>query len=63
MFEFTKQFSQDELGATSIEYRLIAAGIAVAILIAVGSHSSQLMTAFGNVSSQLAAAGKHVWHC
>jgi pilus assembly protein Flp/PilA len=54
MLESTKRFAQDESGATSIEYRLIAAGIAVAILIAVASHGSQLMTIFG---------AKQAWHC
>jgi Flp pilus assembly pilin Flp len=63
MLEFTKRFAQDESGASSIEHRLIAAGIVVAILIAMGSHAPQLMTTFAKASSQLAATGKQAWHC
>jgi pilus assembly protein Flp/PilA len=63
MLEFTRRFARDESGATSIEYRLIGAGIAVAILIAMESHGSQLATTFAKVSLQIAAASKQAWHC
>jgi pilus assembly protein Flp/PilA len=63
MLEFTKRFARDESGATSIEYRLIGAGIAVAIVIALESHGSQLMTTFANLSLRIATATKQAWHC
>jgi pilus assembly protein Flp/PilA len=58
MLVLTKRFAQDESGATSVEYGLLAAGIAVAIVIAVGSLGSQLKATLAKVSSQLATAGK-----
>ena len=51
-------FLKDESGATAIEYGLIAAGIAVAIIHVVGLLGSQLKTTFTFISSQLATAGK-----
>jgi pilus assembly protein Flp/PilA len=52
------QFLLDELGATAIEYGLIAAGISVAIIAVVNSLGSQLKTTFSTITSQLATAGK-----
>jgi len=46
-------FGKDENGATAIEYGLIAAGIAVAVIAAVNSIGTKLNTAFDSVSSQL----------
>jgi pilus assembly protein Flp/PilA len=46
-------FSKDESGATAIEYGLIAAGIAIAIITAVNGVGSQLSTTFGNISTSL----------
>ena len=46
-------FLKDESGATAIEYGLIAAGIAVAIIGIVNTLGSQLNTKFSNVSTQL----------
>jgi pilus assembly protein Flp/PilA len=43
----------DESGATAIEYGLIAAGIAVAILVAVNSVGSSLTTLFNTVATDL----------
>jgi pilus assembly protein Flp/PilA len=48
-----KSFLRDESGATAIEYGLIAAGVAVAIIVAVNSVGSNLNTEFGNVSANL----------
>ena len=48
-----KAFLRDEGGATAIEYGLIAAGIAVAIIVVVQSLGSNLNTEFGNVSANL----------
>jgi len=44
---------RDESGATAIEYGLIAAGIAVAIILAVQGVGTQLNTTFTSVSTSL----------
>jgi pilus assembly protein Flp/PilA len=46
-------FLKDDGGATAIEYGLIAAGIAVAIIAIVNSLGTQLNTKFTSISSQL----------
>jgi len=46
-------FFKDESGATAIEYGLIAAGIAIAIITAVNGVGTQLSTNFGTISSSL----------
>jgi pilus assembly protein Flp/PilA len=43
----------DESGATAIEYSLIAAGIAVAIITAVNGVGSSLSTKFTSISTSL----------
>jgi len=48
-----KRFIADESGATAIEYGLIAAGIAIAIITAVNGVGTKLNTAFGSVSTAL----------
>jgi pilus assembly protein Flp/PilA len=48
-----KSFLRDERGATAIEYGLIAAGISVAIIVAVNSLGSNLNSTFANVSANL----------
>ena len=47
---------KDESGATAIEYGLIAALIAVAVMTTVSGLGSQLKTTFSKTSSQLNAA-------
>jgi pilus assembly protein Flp/PilA len=47
------RFFQDESGATAIEYGLIAAGIAVAIIATVASLGSGLNTTFTSVQTAL----------
>ena len=47
------RFANDEFGATAIEYGLIAAGIALAIIVVVSGLGTQLNTVFGSVSSAL----------
>jgi pilus assembly protein Flp/PilA len=42
---------KDESGATAIEYGLIAAGIAIAIITAVNGVGSQLSTNFNTISN------------
>ncbi|HZR60323.1 MAG TPA: Flp family type IVb pilin [Xanthobacteraceae bacterium] len=53
MYRFVARFLQDQSGATAIEYGLIAAGIAVAIIVVVQSLGSQLNTTFSSVSGAL----------
>ena len=53
MRRLLKQFSNDEAGATAIEYGLIAAGIALAIIAAVRGVGSALSTNFGTISTSL----------
>lgn len=47
------RFLKDESGATAIEYGLIAAGIAVAIIATVNTIGTQLNTSFDSISTQL----------
>jgi pilus assembly protein Flp/PilA len=50
-----KRLMQDESGATAIEYGLIAAGIAVAIIAVVRGVGSNLVIIFSSVSTALVA--------
>jgi pilus assembly protein Flp/PilA len=47
------KFLKDENAATSIEYGLIAAGIALVIITAVKGVGTRLNTTFGSISTQL----------
>ena len=47
------KFLKEESGATAIEYGLIAAGIAIAIITAVNGVGTSLNTMFGSVSTSL----------
>jgi pilus assembly protein Flp/PilA len=47
------RFAKDEAGATAIEYGLIAAGIAVAIIVAVQLVGTNLNTLFNTVATNL----------
>ena len=47
------RFLSDESGATAIEYGLIAAGIAIAIITAVQGVGGSLSTNFGTISTSL----------
>jgi len=53
MRTLVSRFATDESGATAIEYGLIAAGIAIAIAIAVQGVGTQLNTVFGDVNTKL----------
>jgi pilus assembly protein Flp/PilA len=46
-----RKFVNDQSGATAIEYGLIAAGIAVAIITVVGTLGSKLNTTFNSVAT------------
>ena len=48
-----KKFVCDESGATAIEYGLIAAGIAVAIIATVQALGTNLNTTFSSVSTAM----------
>ncbi|MCA3598481.1 MAG: Flp family type IVb pilin [Methylobacterium sp.] len=48
------RFVKDEAGATAIEYSLIAALMAAAVIAALSSFSGSLQTAFTNIGSTLA---------
>ena len=47
------EFWNDESGATAIEYGLIAAGIALAIIAAVNGLGSTLNTTFSSINTSL----------
>lgn len=50
------RFAKDESGATAIEYGLIAAGIAVAIIVAVNAVGTDLGNLFNRISTRLQGA-------
>jgi pilus assembly protein Flp/PilA len=50
---YLKNFMRDESGATAIEYGLIAAGIAVAIIAAVQGLGTKLTSTFTAVDGAL----------
>lgn len=53
MKRFFLKFLSDQSGATAIEYGLIAAGIALAIIAAVNSLGSTLNVQFTSINSSL----------
>jgi pilus assembly protein Flp/PilA len=53
MGKLIMHFLRDETAATAIEYGLIAAGISIAIILAVTSLGSTLNTTFTSVSTGL----------
>jgi pilus assembly protein Flp/PilA len=53
MKNLVSRFVKDESGATAIEYGLIAAGIAIAIIAAVQGVGGQLATNFGTIKTKL----------
>ncbi|WP_128927835.1 Flp family type IVb pilin [Bradyrhizobium guangxiense] len=53
MKNLVARFVKDESGATAIEYGLIAAGIALAIITVVNNLGSTLNTKFSAISSSL----------
>ena len=53
MKSMIQKFWSDECGATAIEYGLIAAGIALAIITVVNNLGTTLNDKFGSVSSSL----------
>ncbi len=51
--ENIKKFATDESAVTAIEYGLIAAGIAVAIIVAVGLLGTELSALFDTVTAAI----------
>ena len=47
------RFVKDESGATAIEYALIAAGIAIAIIAAVNALGTQISSTFDAIKTKL----------
>ena len=56
MMKMLNRFAADESGATAIEYGLIAALIAVAIIAALKSLSSNIQNTFNYVGTQMSTA-------
>ncbi len=57
MASLSRRFLNDETGATAIEYGLIAALIAIAIIATVGELGSAISGKFTYVQGKVAAAG------
>ena len=53
MKNLVSRFVKDEFGATAIEYGLIAAGIAIAIITAVNGLGTKPSTNFNTISNSL----------
>jgi pilus assembly protein Flp/PilA len=53
MKNLIKRFVKDQSGATAIEYGLIAAGIAIAIITAVNGVGTSLKANFTTISTSL----------
>jgi pilus assembly protein Flp/PilA len=53
VMQLIRRFANDDNGATAIEYGLIAAGIAVAIIVVVGTLGTNLNTTFGSVATAI----------
>ena len=56
MTKFFNRFAADQSGATAIEYGLIAALIAVALIAILGTLSTSLSSTFQKVATKLNAA-------
>jgi pilus assembly protein Flp/PilA len=58
MLSLVKRFLQDETGATAVEYGLIAAGISMAIIVALKGVGSQLTATFSSMNSEFGSVAK-----
>jgi pilus assembly protein Flp/PilA len=56
MIKFVKSFAKNESGATAIEYGLIAALIAVALITVLGTLGTKLTSTFQSVEDGLPTA-------
>ena len=57
MTKFISRFAKDESGATAIEYGLIAALVAVALIGVLGTMSDKISALFGRIGTALDGAG------
>ena len=57
MSKFFSRFARNESGATAVEYGLLVALIAVAIIVAVITLGGKVKCSFSNVSTALASNG------
>jgi pilus assembly protein Flp/PilA len=57
MFKFISKFRTNEEGATAIEYGLIAALVAIALIAALGNLGTALDTKFGEIETAVDEAG------
>ena len=55
MTELVSRFLKDQSGATAIEYGLIAALIALAIMVGAGSLGNSINAQFGRIATKLNA--------
>ena len=55
LFTKVRTFIHDEEGASAVEYGLLIAGIAVAVMGAIYGIGTQLNTKYSNVQNQLAS--------
>ena len=53
MSKSLKAFASDQSGATAIEYGLIAAGISIAIIVAVNGLGTKLNNKFTSINNSL----------
>ena len=51
--DLVRRFFKDKTGATAIEYGLIAAGISIAIIVAVNGLGTNLNSKFTSINSSL----------
>ena len=58
MLSLIQRFLKDETGATAVEYGLIAAGISIAIIVALKGVGTQLTATFSTMSSEYSPPGK-----
>ena len=57
MIKFLRCFCSSKSGATSIEYALVAIGVALAIIVALGLIGASLDGTFRNVAGGITAGG------
>ena len=57
MIQYLRKYLADRSGATAIEYGLIASGVAVAIIVAVGLVGDNLSLLFDTIAKELAVGG------
>ena len=58
MLSLVKRFLQDETGATAVEYGLIAAGISIAIIVALKGVGTQLTATFSAMNAEYGPSAK-----